>query len=53
MAVEFQDVSLPGCEPGGREIEVRIERVSGDDGRMTEMARKELGSEKKTSCVLQ
>jgi hypothetical protein len=47
--VEFRDVSQPGYELGSREIE--LSRIFGI-GRYRIIARKELGSEKKTSCLI-
>jgi hypothetical protein len=47
--VEFREASLPGYELGSRGIELR--RVFGIDSCKI-MARKELGCEKKTSCVI-
>jgi hypothetical protein len=46
---EFQEASLPGYELWSRGIE--LSRVS-DFGSCRIMARKELGSAKKTSCVI-
>jgi hypothetical protein len=47
--VEFRDVSLPGYELGSRGIE--LSRVFGISICRI-MARKELGCEKKTSCMI-
>jgi hypothetical protein len=48
-SVVFRDCSLPGYELGSREVEVS--RVFGI-GVYRIMARKELGGEKRTSCVI-
>jgi hypothetical protein len=47
--IEFRDVSLPGYELGSRGIE--LNQVFGI-GSCRIMARKELGYEKKNSCVI-
>jgi hypothetical protein len=45
---EFRDASLPGYELGSR---IELSQVFGI-GSCSIMARKEMGSEKKTSCVI-
>jgi hypothetical protein len=47
--IEFRDASLPVYKLGSRGIELRESAVDG--GHVEERARKELGCEKKTSCV--